>query len=211
MRVAPLLPVVVLLSSAAMGCYPEQINSMSQAVTVTTLVDSQAPLKAALTFALPDTIVHPARAQGSDVIGHEHDAAILASIRTNLTNLGWQEITNVAAERPDVVVLTAVLEQTNTGVAYSDWWGSWGYWPGWPIGYGPDWFWGYPVNAVTFQYETGTLLIVMLDLAHGDPTLRRVPILWAAALNGVVEIATPADVLDGVNQAFVQSPYLERP
>lgn len=201
---------VIVLSSAAIGCYPEQITSVSQPVSVTTLVDSQSPLKTATTFALPDTIVHPARAQGADVIGHEHDAQILALIRANLTKLGWREITDVTAERPDVVVLTAVLEKTNTGVAYTNWWGSWGFWPGWPVSYGSDWFWGYPANAVTFTYESGTLVIVMLDVEHGDAGAKRVPILWAAALNGIVMLATPEDVLTGIDQAFTQSPYLER-
>src|SRR5690349_7125126 len=77
MRVVPALRIVMLLSSATVGCYPEQIVSLSQPVTVTTLVDSQSPLKTATTFALPDTIIHPTRAQGADVIGHEHDAEIL--------------------------------------------------------------------------------------------------------------------------------------
>src|SRR3954467_221035 len=110
MRVPLAIP-VMLRSNHAIGCYPEQIASLTQTVSVTTLVDSQAALKTAHTFALPDTIVHPARAQGADVIGHEHDAEILATIRSNLVALGWREITDLATQRPDVVVLTFVLEQ----------------------------------------------------------------------------------------------------
>lgn len=210
MRLVPTLGILVLLSSATLGCYPEQIVSLSQPVTVTTLVDSQAPLKAARTFALPDTIIHPARAQGADVIGRDHDAEILAQIRSNFLGMGWREITDVSVERPDVVVLTFVLEQTNTGVAYTDWWGGWSFWPGWPIGYGPEWFWGYPGNVTTFTYESGTLAMVMLDIKHGDTSARRVPILWAGAVNGVLMVASFEDALNGIDQAFVQSPYLER-
>src|SRR4051812_1159784 len=140
MRVTLALP-VMLLSSAAIGCYPEQIASLTQTVSVTTLVDSQAALKTAHTFALPDTIVHPARAQGADVIGHEHDSQILATIRSNLVVLGWREITNLAAERPDVVVLTFVLEQTipesptQTGGAA----GASGLGGPWPLGRARSW------------------------------------------------------------------------
>lgn len=207
---ATLAPLLLILSSALTGCYPEQISSLTSAVSVTTLVDSQMPLKTARTFALPDTILHPERAQGADIIGHEHDAEILASIRSNFVAMGWREVTDVTVERPDVVVLTFVLEQTNTGVAYTNWWGGWGYWPGWPVGYGPDWFWGYPGNVTTFTYETGTLAMVMLDIRNGDQTTKRVPILWAGAVNGALAIASTADVLAGVDQAFTQSPYLER-
>ena len=199
-----------MLSSAVIGCYPEQISSLTQTVTITTLVDSQTALKTAHTFALPDTVLHPAQFQGADIIGHEHDADILKTVRSNLVALGWQEITDLATTRPDVVVLTFVLERTNTGVAYTNWWGGWSFWPGWPVGYGPDWFWGYPGNVTTFTYESGTVAIVMLDLRNGDQTLKRVPILWAGAVNGVLMLASVEDALAGIDQAFLQSPYLER-
>jgi len=207
---ATLAPLFLILSSVVTGCYPEQISSLTSAVSVTTLVDSQMPLKTARTFALPDTILHPARAQGADIIGHEHDAEILATIRSNFVAMGWSEVKDVAVQRPDVVVLTFVLEQTNTGVAYSGWWGGWGYWPGWPVGYGPDWAWGYPGNVTTFTYETGTLAMVMLDIRNGDQSAKSVPILWAGAVNGALAIASIGDALAGIDQAFTQSPYLER-
>jgi hypothetical protein len=211
MRVVVTLLTWILLSAVTVGCYPDQIMSLSQLSSVTTLVDSQAPLRQARTFALPDTIIHPASAQGAGVIGHEGDAAILARIREGFLAFGWREITDVQAERPDVVVLTAVLEKSNTGVAYLDWWGSWSFWPGWPVGYGADWFWGVPANAVTFTYETGTLLITMLDIQHGNTSTKRVPLLWAGAVNGVLTQSSLDGALAGIDQAFAQSPYLERP
>ena len=211
MRVPRIVLVAAVCCMAAMSCYPDQmITSVSQLATVSTLVDSQAPLKQARTFALPDTVVHATRAQGAGVIGHEHDAVILAQIRENLIALGWKEITDVPAQTPDVVVLTIVLEFTNTGVAYSDWWGGWGWYPGWPAGFGPDWAWGYPGNSVTFTYETGTLAMVMLDTRHANTTAKRVPILWAGAVNGVLTSTSLQGALNGIDQAFAQSPYLER-
>lgn len=209
MRFRPAVP-LIMLSSAVIGCYPEQITNLTQTVSVTTLVDSQTALKTARSFTVPDTVLHPLKFQGADLIGHAHDADILKAVRTNLVGLGWHEITDVATTRPDVVVLTFVLEQTNTGVAYTDWWGGWSFWPGWPVGYGPDWFWGYPGNVTTFSYESGTIAMVMLDLRNGDPTRKRVPILWAGAVNGALMIASVEDALAGIDQAFLQSPYLER-
>lgn len=208
--VVTLLTSILFCIVAAVGCYPDQIMSLSQLSSVTTLVDSQAPLRQARTFALPDTIIHPEEAQGAAVIGHDGDPQILARIREGFLGFGWHEITDVVAERPDVVVLTAVLEKTNTGVAYLDWWGGWGWWPGWPVGYGPAWGWGYPANAVTFEYETGTLVVTMLDIQHGDTSAKRVPLLWAAAVNGVLTKSSLEGALAGIDQAFAQSPYLER-
>jgi hypothetical protein len=208
--VVTLLTSILFCAVATTGCYPDQIMSFSQLSSVTTLVDSQAPLREARTFALPDTIIHPARAQGADVIGHEADDQILARIRDGFLAFGWREITDVTAERPDVVLLTVVLEQSNTGVAYTDWWGGWSFWPGWPVGYGADWGWGYPANAVTFSYETGTLLVVMLDIKHGNTSTKRVPLLWAGAVDGVLTKSSVDGALEGLDQAFAQSPYLQR-
>jgi len=211
MRATRAFLILLLLSGAASGCYPGQIVSSAQAVSTTTLVDSQTALKNARTFALPDTIFHSMQTQASGIVGREGDAAILASIRAHFIDLGWREITDITVEHPDVVVLTAVNERTESGVAYTDWWGGWGYWPGWPPAYGPTWGWGYPVGATTFTYEVGTLIIAMLDIQHGNTSTRRIPLLWAGAVNGVLVVGTLEDALAGINQAFAQSPYLERP
>jgi uncharacterized protein DUF4136 len=210
MRVHATVIVLGALFTASMGCYPEQINSISRFVSVTTLVDSQAPLRNARNFALPDTIVHLTPTNGPGIISHSGDEQMIARVRAELVAFGWREVTDIGAERPDVVVLMAVLEQPNTGVAYAGWWSDWGWWPGWPVGYGSDWNWGYPADAVTFTYETGTLLITMLDLQHGDASARRVPLLWGAGVNGVITSSSLQGALNGIDQAFAQSPYLER-
>ena len=203
---------VLALAAAMTGCYPDQITSTTQLASVTTLVDSQAPLRNARTFALPDTIIHSMSLTGAGpgVITRAGDAEILGAIRSSLLSLGWQEVTNVSAQRPDVVVLTAVLEQTNTGVAYADWWANWSWWPGWPATFGPEWVWASPVNAVAFTYQTGTLLITMLDLQHANTARKRVPLLWAAGVSGVLTTSSFNGALAGIDQAFAQSPYLER-
>jgi hypothetical protein len=203
-----IVPALVIVMTS---CYPDQITSTTQLSSVTTLVDSQAPLRAARTFALPDTIIHSMSltGTGTGTITHAGDADILAAIRSGLLLFGWQEV-NVSVERPDVVVLTAVLEQTNTGVAYTDWWANWSWWPGWPAAYGPDWVWTSPVNAVAFTYQTGTLLITMLDIQHGNMSTKRVPLLWAAGVSGVLTASSFTGALAGIDQAFAQSPYLER-
>lgn len=198
----------VLLVGGLGACYPSEIDSVSDATSVVTVVDSQQPLRVARTFAMPDTIIHSLRAQGTGAIGHEGDAQVLARIRANFIAMGWREVTDLNAERSDVAVLSIVFEQTNTGVAYAGWWGDWGYWGGWPA-YGSDWTWGYPAS-VTFNFESGTLAIVMLDLRGGDPNFKQVPLLWVAAIDAVVVTTSTADVLAGVDQAFAQSPYLVR-
>ena len=203
--------VLSLLATMALSiaCYPDSISEVQQLSSVTTLVDSGPPLQGARTYSLPDTVIHSVRAVGADLIGHENDDRILARIRAGFATYGWREITDPVAERPDVVVLATVFEQTNTGVLYSDWWAQWTFWPGWPA-YGPEWFWGVPTGAVEFTYETGTLALVMLDIRNGVESEKRVPALWIAAINGVVTQSAVEGALSGIDQAFTQSPYLRR-
>jgi hypothetical protein len=191
------------------ACYPSEIDGIVEATSIVTVVDSQQPLRDARTFAMPDTIIHALRAQGTGAIGHEGDPQVLARIRANFQVAGWREITDLNAERPDVAVIAILFEQTNTGVAYTGWWGDWGYWAGWPA-YGADWSWGYP-TTVTFNFESGTLALVMLDLRGGNPTFKQVPLLWVAGIEAAVVTSTVDDVLAGIDQAFAQSPYLVRP
>lgn len=208
---AALAALVISAGAGGLGaCYFNRISDVRDLATVTTIVDSQVPLRDARTYAMPDTVIHAKRATGAGLIGHESDDEILARIRQGFAAYGWREITDVAAERPDVVVLATAFEQTNVGVAYTSWWGDWGYWPGWPA-YGPEWGWGFPTDAVVFTYETGTLALIMLDTVHDDPAARRVPALWAAAINGVLTQTSVAGALLGIDQAFAQSPYLQRP
>jgi len=61
-------------------------------------------------------------------------------------------------------------------------------------------------------YEVGTLVITMVDLRAPRETTKRVPVLWVAAVNGVLgDSPVLPRVLTGIDQAFAQSPYLRIP
>jgi hypothetical protein len=50
----------------------------------------------------------------------------------------------------------------------------------------------------------------MLDVQHGNTSTKRVPLLWAAGVQGVLTASSLNGALTGIDQAFAQSPYLER-
>ncbi len=207
MRLAVVAPALTLW--AATACYPDQLNTVPDLASVVTVVDSSGTaLRSARTFSLIDTVMHARRAPGANVIGHESDATILSTIRNGFLADGWREITNPGQQRPDVVVLCIVFERVNTGVFYGGWWNDFAYWPGWPA-YGPDWTWGVP-GAVQFDFVTGALAVVALDLRNGDPTRKRVPVLWAGVVSGVVTLNAVEGTVVGIQQMFRQSPYLRR-
>ncbi len=90
-------------------------------------------------------------------------------------------------------------------------WFGWGYSPGYPC-CGPGYGWGYPWAPVsTVSYAVGTLLITMMDPSRPDNGVDTAPVLWVAAINGLLEDSTSGIVTRITNligQAFDQSPYL---
>lgn len=177
--------------------------------SVVTLVDSvSSSLGTARTFAMPDTVVELADASFS--FDHAHDQEVVDRVREHLVALGWREVSGAGAN-PDVVVLNAASTRIETGVAYSGWFDAWGYLPYWGPAIDGSWAWGLPAGAVPYAFQAGTFITVMLDLRaprDGD-TNKHVPLLWASAVDGLVNgSSTTSRVLDGIDQAFAQSPYL---
>ena len=185
-------------------------NDLSGAVV--TLVDSTGPaLRSARTFALPDTIIE--LPIGSSSISHQADHEIITHIREQFLALGWRDLTNVPGAHPDVVILTADNTREQSGAAYFDWFGGWGYLPYWGSAVGPGWAWGMPFGAIPYVYQVGTILITMLDLRAQDENTERIPLLWAGVLDGILPSGANAKntlprIIDGIDQAFAQSPYL---
>jgi hypothetical protein len=194
---------------AASACESSLVPFNEVGGSVVTVVDDGAALRSARTFALPDTIVDvPLR---SDVIGHDADHQITADIRAHLISLGWRDVTGDPVLRPDVVVLVAASTRTQAGVAYGNWYGTWGYLPYWDAGVSAGWGWGVPVDEIPYVYQAGTLFITMLDVRAQNSETQRIPMLWAAAIDGFVTdaVTTKERTLIGIDQAFTQSSYLK--
>ena len=194
------------------ACYASDYNNVAPDLpgVVITVVDQGPALASARTFALPDTIVEVPL--GSNTIDHSSDHQIIANVRAHMVGLGWQDVGFNPAARPDVVLLVADNTRIQTGVAYVDWFGAWGYLPYWGPSVNGGWTWGVPAGAVPYAFQAGTILITMLDRRADIPTLQRIPLLWAAGIDGVVTNAasTTERALVGVDQGFAQSPYLRR-
>jgi hypothetical protein len=187
----------------------DELSTQLPGAVLTTVYNGPA-LAAARTFALPDTVIDlPAN---SATIGHESAAAIVTRVRSHLLRLGWTDIGRSIIAKPDVIVLIAASERLQTGWAYADWYGAWGYLPYWGPAVGSTSAWGVPGGAIPFSFAAGTVLVTMLDLRNQRSNVDDIPLLWAAAVDGV--ITGPTSTLDrallGIDQAFVQSPYLRR-
>jgi hypothetical protein len=186
---------------AALGCYPG-VTDVSTFDSVTTLRDTTAQFATATTFALADSVVHLA-GEDEDQISRDHDALILQTIRTNMTNAGYTEVATPQSADLNVVVMVT----SSTYLAY--------YWDYWCSYYGwwyPSWGCYYPTYWYGYQYTLGTILIGMSDNRQYDPDLERAPLIWFAGANGLAgQGATAQRIQRGIDQAFTQSPYIGRP
>jgi len=179
------------------SCYPGDEITYSDSDIVATFYDKEADFATKLTFAMPDAIIrlddegNPVNDPGVN------DQLAMNRIKSNLDQAGFTEITDPDSitNVPDVLVIAFANQSTwVSGGCYSSWY-SWYY---------PYYGWCYPVY---YTYDIGSLVIVMID-----PTESR-NALWVAALNGILEDTNAgiADrVTDGIDQAFTQSPYLNK-
>ena len=196
------------ISAVAVACDSGPLNP-DNIGWVTTLVDSTPPaLEEARTFAVPDTIV----ALNGGTLNHAADRAIAAQVRAHFVALGWTEQSDTLGVKPDVVIVMGTNTRTEVGISYAGWYGAYGWLPYWGAPADPSWVWGAPAGAIAYTYEVGTLVLTMIDLRAPRETTKRVPVLWVAAINGVLtdEIVLPR-IMTGVDQAFEQSPYLRIP
>lgn len=201
---AGLLVLAILTAGCSPGSLPSSISAYD---TVLTLFSDKADFTGARTFTLVDSIVHLVDPGGSDTISRQYDGLVLTRVRDNMIAAGWTEISNPSGSNPpDVAIQVAATTSDNYVVEY--WPPYWGWYPGWGYpGYG--WGWGW---SNVYKYTTGTVLMAMLDLRNPDTGNETVPVMWLGALNGVLSSSTSvqARIVDGIDQAFEQSPYLRK-
>lgn len=209
-------PSIISTAAAALlltACYPDRAVENTALPTVTTLYDPGADFTGLRTFSVVDSVVHVV-AEGGEAPPRTYDRTILEAVRRNLRARGYTEVplpngpTAGAATPPDVVGVVAASRGTIDGYYY-DYWAAWGWWPYWPPGYGPGFTWYYPMPVIPYEFDTGSILISLVDARPRPTEDLRVPVLWYAAANAVVSGADPAALVTiAIDQAFEQSPYL---
>ncbi len=152
-------------------------------------------------------------------------------IRRQLKADGYSEVLDSLQNADIAINMVITLIKTEGAVYYPGYWGGYpgywdGYYPGWGWGYGSyyPWYGG----TTYYQYKTANLLIEMADgdslrsLIHyiettpgadpTDPAAPKMKYLWQAFVNGIQTEQSSYDmdrILNGIKQAFEQSPYLK--
>lgn len=190
------LIIVILVS-----CYPGGIENYQETDVVFTEYDQEFDFKSKQTYAMPDNVVNVSgnivEGEPPDFIEEPYNSQIIERIENNLMNLGWERVDD--PETADVVLLPA--SWTNTTVYY--WYDYWCWYYYWYCGWG--WYW-YPTVSVS-AYTTGTLIMTMVvdGDEYIDPAL-----VWTGAINGLLSgVQNGTRLNNGIDQAFIQSPYLK--
>jgi len=174
---------------------------------------------------MPDT-VFPLRDDTTDKTPIEGQDLILSQIAKNMQSYGYTRIyPDDNSPEPDVMVTASAIMTTTVSVGwwypyYPGWGWGWYWWkkspeqtsywyPYYPGYYPPGWGWGGVPYYST--YTTGTLMLEMANpedyrIVDGDTV---VPLYWAGGLNGILSgSSNEARVKKGIDQLFIQSPYL---
>ena len=186
---------VVSFSLLLTSCYPGDPISPSDTDVVTTFKNSAADFSARFTYAMPDSVIHLGKDGPVESESPAIDQQILSAVERNMAAAGYTPEAN--PDQADVLVVAVVrTTQWVTGGCYPWYWGYYYPYPGYC----------YPV---AYTYETGSLLIIMVDPERSGENDPR-EALWIAGINGLLSSSsnTAARINSNVDQAFKQSPYL---
>ena len=199
LKVLSLTAIVFLLTQ----CYPEGPEYIDELDLVYSNYDPGTNFASKQTYAIPDKImkIDDDLIAGGDpnFVKDTYAKPMLDKIKQNMSNNGWQLVSKDAS--PDVLLAPVAYELTTTyyyGGGYWDWW--YGGWYGW--------YYPYPVTS---SYTTGSLVVTMLD-PNNESADGKMRAVWSFVVNGLLEGTTTefnARFTKGINQAFIQSPYLK--
>jgi len=198
--------------SALFSCEKQPDTSrLSNAFVVSSTRSKEADFSSYTTYFISDTIARVSNSASNDtVITGPAAQAIVGEIRNQMNARGFRFVPRPT--RPDLLLRTIAIRQVNTGVIYPPgWW--WGY-PGYP---GFCDFWGcfppfYPLPPQVYKYSVGDFITETFDLRNA-PTNRNLQAIWLFQLSGVLSSTESTNVtrtVDGIKQAFGQSPYVKK-
>jgi len=160
--------------------------------------------KAANKFFMPNEIFDIGDTnQNVDPVNPIFAAKVLARVEAQMVEYGYTRVADTSMGENYGVAVQRLI--SDNWVTY--YWGGGGY-----CGWYPYWCGGYyPPTGSTYNYQTGTLYVTMIDLDNSTPTLPF--FVWDAGINGLLSSTqsnTEARALNGINKMFELSPYLKK-
>ena len=186
------------------------MNRLDADLVVYTDHDNNAAFDGYKTYFLPDSILEAGGYKAS-YWKDENAKALVDAVAQQMDSRGYTRLTDPEKkDQADVGVQLSYVAQTNHVVSYPSYGGWWdyGFWGPWWGG----WYYPYPLS---YSYDTQTMLIEMVDLTKKDTSevkKQDIPVVWYVSMSGFMYGNGRVNqqlLLDGVNQDFEQSPYIQ--
>jgi hypothetical protein len=204
--------IIALLS----GCQPEpDAQQLIDEFVVATNYDPEADFGSYATFAIPTDTIGLISNNTTDTIivasRSDFPRPVLNAITSNLNARGYTQVDRT--QNPDLGINVVVVNDFNVfqELVYPGGYGYPGsYYGGYYGGYYGYNSWSYYPYVNTYAYNTGVLIIEIVDLKNRTPD-NNVRVIWDAYLGDVYStINLNEQAINGITQAFVQSPYIGR-
>lgn len=204
-----LIPALLLAVFAFAACEKDpDMGKVDSQYLVYTNYDKQANFKKFSSYYLPDSILIIGNSAKPEYWKGAEAADILNAYATNLQARGYTEAPDKASATLGIQVSYIMSTHYFTDYGQGEWW--WNY-PGyWGSDYWGNWGgWYYPY-AVNYSYTTNSFITEMVDLTVEEGTSKKLPVVWTSYMSGLAYSSSVNKTLavNGVNQAFKQSPYL---
>ena len=207
-----LKPGIVLIAALFFlaGCYPKGPEYYSDLDLTITEYDIDYNFGGQKKYFMPDTIEYKTNIKDSDLDPTDVQN-LLQQIEDNFTSRGYQRLAEANAGDAEFVVAVSAIAQESSG---SGWIGGrpcypgWGWGCGWGGYYPPYWGGGY----YSYSYTSGSVIMNWYDPQVPSEGTDAQPVHWLAIFNGLLS-STPANnksrIASSIDQAFIQSPYIQ--
>jgi hypothetical protein len=183
------------------------LQNLSNNPVILTKYDTSVDFGSYKTFFLSDTISlctsNPIESSWSD----SNAQSILREVASQMKAAGYTRVSGSPDSSADLNLKLVGILNVNVYYQSPDYW--WGY-PGYPNFY----YWGnsnwYPY-PYTYTIRTGSMILEMADLKNVDKN-KGLRVVWNAVGSGLIGYSNSfivSQCIAGVDQAFVQSPYLK--
>lgn len=187
------------------SCRPEpDSKELIDELVVSTNFDPGADFSSFNTYAIPtDTIGFFSNVVSDTIITTPQDSdfprMVINALKLNLNGRGYTQVPR--NQNPDLGVNVMVVNDFNVfqQVVYPG-----GYYSGY-YGYGSWYYYPY-IN--TYAYNTGVLVVEIVDLKNKTPD-NKVKVIWDSYMGDIYStIDRTAQTQSAIDQAFLQSPYI---
>ena len=164
------------------------------------------------TFDIADSVLVIGQTKKPYYSKSDNALALIQAYRTNMEKLGYI----YTPSNPDAdlgIQMTYIVKTERYVKFYNDpyWWLDY---PGyWPSGYWGNWTGFYYPYPVSYTYTTNALITDMVDLTGEEKEGTALEVVWTSYIGGPAGSTVQGDVArmqKAIDQAFVQSPYLNQ-